>query len=237
MDALGSAIVTAVLAWSPCCRPISLPSFMGPLKPNGPLRLPAGSRIAMSSPRHVGTLSVVAETWSDACAADVPHDTWLADEDPSEATLDWWPASHGVLVSTRKAGQTITGHMARRTPLQGRQSAFFYDHYGYDRVRFCGQLDPTTCPHRIPLRNAAPFADPEVVTSRRRVICDRNASESWVGTAAALHAEASMHGALQAGYNGGLAPLCIGSHYAVRTAALKEIGGLARSLPKTIRRH
>jgi len=39
-----------------------------------------------------------------------------------------------------------------------------------------------------------------------------------------------MHGALQAGYNGGLAPLCIGSHYAVRTAALKEIGGLGPEL-------
>ena len=39
-----------------------------------------------------------------------------------------------------------------------------------------------------------------------------------------------MHGSLQAGYNGGLAPLCIGSHYAVRTAALKEIGGLGPEL-------
>ena len=39
-----------------------------------------------------------------------------------------------------------------------------------------------------------------------------------------------MHGSLQAGYNGGLAPLCIGSHYAVRTRALKEIGGLGPEL-------
>jgi hypothetical protein len=39
-----------------------------------------------------------------------------------------------------------------------------------------------------------------------------------------------MHGSLQAGYNGGLAPLCIGSHYAVRCAALKEIGGLGPEL-------
>ncbi|MGO8655733.1 glycosyltransferase family 2 protein, partial [Rhizobium ruizarguesonis] len=34
----------------------------------------------------------------------------------------------------------------------------------------------------------------------------------------------------QAGYNGGLAPLCIGSHYAVRTVALKQIGGLGPEL-------
>lgn len=41
---------------------------------------------------------------------------------------------------------------------------------------------------------------------------------------------ASMHGALQAGYNGGWAPICIGSHYAVRTAALREVGGLGPEL-------
>ena len=39
-----------------------------------------------------------------------------------------------------------------------------------------------------------------------------------------------MHGSLQAGYNGGLAPLCIGSHYAVRTVALRQIGGLGPEL-------
>ncbi len=40
--------------------------------------------------------------------------------------------------------------------------------------------------------------------------------------AAGLYAEASLHGSLQAGYNNGWAPLCIGSHYAVRTASLEE---------------
>lgn len=39
-----------------------------------------------------------------------------------------------------------------------------------------------------------------------------------------------MHGSLQAGYNGGWAPLCIGSHYAVRTSAVKDIGGLGPEL-------
>ncbi len=39
-----------------------------------------------------------------------------------------------------------------------------------------------------------------------------------------------MHGSLQAGYNSDLAPLCIGSHYAVRTTALKQIGGLGPEL-------
>jgi cellulose synthase/poly-beta-1,6-N-acetylglucosamine synthase-like glycosyltransferase len=45
-----------------------------------------------------------------------------------------------------------------------------------------------------------------------------------------LYAEATLHGPLQAGYTNGWAPLCIGSHYAVRTKALKEIGGLGPEL-------
>jgi cellulose synthase (UDP-forming) len=39
-----------------------------------------------------------------------------------------------------------------------------------------------------------------------------------------------LHGGLQVGYNDGLAPLCFGSHYAVRTKALQEIGGLGPEL-------
>lgn len=50
------------------------------------------------------------------------------------------------------------------------------------------------------------------------------------GQHAAGFAEASLHGALQVGYNNGWAPLCIGSHYAVRTRALKEVGGLGPEL-------
>ena len=80
------------------------------------------------------------------------------------------------------------------------------------------------------LRNMLrPFADPAVGYVSAPSICDRNAAESW-SARGRLYAEASMHGSLQAGYNGGLAPLCIGSHYAVRTAALRQIGGLGPEL-------
>jgi cellulose synthase (UDP-forming) len=74
-----------------------------------------------------------------------------------------------------------------------------------------------------------PFADPTVGYVSAPSICDKNAADSW-SARGRLHAEASMHGALQAGYNGGWAPICIGSHYAVRTAALKAIGGLGPEL-------
>ncbi len=39
-----------------------------------------------------------------------------------------------------------------------------------------------------------------------------------------------LHGVMHAGANDGWAPSCIGSHYAVRTAAVREIGGLGPDL-------
>jgi cellulose synthase/poly-beta-1,6-N-acetylglucosamine synthase-like glycosyltransferase len=60
-------------------------------------------------------------------------------------------------------------------------------------------------------------------------ICDSNGDSSWAARGR-LYAEAIMHGPLQAGYSSGFAPLCIGSHYTVRTKALKEIGGLGSEL-------
>ena len=74
-----------------------------------------------------------------------------------------------------------------------------------------------------------PFADPAVGYVSAPSICDANAGDSWTARAR-LNAEGSLHGALQAGYSAGWAPLCIGSHYAVRTAALREIGGLGPEL-------
>jgi cellulose synthase (UDP-forming) len=74
-----------------------------------------------------------------------------------------------------------------------------------------------------------PFADPQVGYVSAPSICDSNAKGSW-SARGRLYAEASMHGTLQAGYNRGWSPVCIGSHYAVRTTALKQIGGLGPEL-------
>ncbi len=45
-----------------------------------------------------------------------------------------------------------------------------------------------------------------------------------------MYREATFHGPFQLGYSDGYAPLCIGSHYAVRTAAIREIGGIGPEL-------
>src|SRR5581483_7235588 len=79
------------------------------------------------------------------------------------------------------------------------------------------------------LRMIEPFRDPAIGYGAAPSICDANADHSWAARAR-LYAEASLHGALQAGYSHRFAPLCIGSHYAVRTQALQEIGGLGPEL-------
>jgi cellulose synthase/poly-beta-1,6-N-acetylglucosamine synthase-like glycosyltransferase len=231
VSAFGSIIVTAVLAWVTLVPVYFITVFYRAAKPNGPLRLPAGSRVAMVVTKAPSEpFSVVSETLKAMLAQDVPHDTWLADEDPSEATLDWC-RRHGVFVSTRKGRADYhRTSWPRRTRCKEGNLAFFYDHYGYDRYDFVAQLDADHVPEPGYLfQMLRPFADPQVGYVSAPSSCDRNAAESW-SARGRLYAEASMHGSLQAGYNGGLAPLCIGSHYAVRTAALKDIGGLGPEL-------
>jgi cellulose synthase (UDP-forming) len=109
--------------------------------------------------------------------------------------------------------------------------AFFYDHYGYANYDFVVQLDADHVPTDGYLEEMLRgFSDPTVGYVSAPSICDKNAKESW-SARGRLYVEGPLHGPLQAGYTGGrLAPLCIGSHYAVRTVALKEIGGLGPEL-------
>ncbi|HWK65951.1 MAG TPA: glycosyltransferase family 2 protein [Rhizobiaceae bacterium] len=227
----GSILVTAILAWVTLLPAYFIVLFFRARRPDGPLNLPAGSRIAMVVTKAPSEpFEVVAETLRAMLAQDVPHDTWLADEDPSPATLAWC-REHGVLVSTRKGREDYHRKTwPRRTRCKEGNLAFFYDHYGYERYDFVVQLDADHVPEPGYLfQMLRPFADPAVGYVSAPSICDRNATESW-SARGRLYAEASMHGSLQAGYNSGLAPLCIGSHYAARTQALKEIGGLGPEL-------
>src|SRR4029078_4773119 len=101
---------------------------------------------------------------------------------------------------------------------------------GYENYDVVIQMDADHVPEPGYLEETLRrFRDPKVGYVAAHSICDRNVGESW-SARGRLNAEGALHGALQAGYNGGLAPLCIGSHYAVRTAALKSIGGLGPEL-------
>jgi cellulose synthase (UDP-forming) len=228
---VGSTLVTLVLAWVTIIPIYFIAVFYRARKPSGRLSLPVGSRIAMVVTKAPSEpFEIVARTLSAMLAQKVPHDTWLADEDPSPATLDWC-RKQGVHVSTRKGREDYHRQTwPRRTRCKEGNLAFFYDHYGYACYDFVIQLDADHVPEPDYLyQMLRPFADPAVGYVSAPSICDHNARESW-SARGRLYAEASMHGSLQAGLNGALAPLCIGSHYAVRTAAVKDIGGLGPEL-------
>lgn len=174
--------------------------------------------------------AVVRQTLEAMLAQDYPHDTWLADEDPSPETRTWC-AVHGVEISTRKGVEAYhRSEWPRRTRCKEGNLAYFYDHYGYERYDFVSQLDADHVPTPTYLREMLrPFADPSVGYVSAPSICSKNAGDSWAARTR-LDTEAAFHGILQAGYNGNMAPMCIGSHYAVRTVALKEVGGLGPEL-------
>jgi cellulose synthase/poly-beta-1,6-N-acetylglucosamine synthase-like glycosyltransferase len=158
------------------------------------------------------------------------YDVWLCDEDPDDTIVEWC-RTRGVRVSCRRGiadYHRVT--WPRRTKCKEGNLAFFYDKWGYQSYDVVAQLDCDHVPEPTYLAAMVrPFIDPAVGYVAAPSICDANADGSW-SARGRLHREAAWHGAIQLGHNGGLAPVCIGSHYAVRTRALQEIGGLGPEL-------
>lgn len=159
-----------------------------------------------------------------------PFDVWLADEAPTETTLAWCDA-HGVHVSTRSGEPRYHREQwPRRTRCKEGNLAYFYDHWGYDLYDVVVQFDADHVPERKYLDTVLRcFADPAVGYVAAPSICDANADRSW-SARGRLFREATLQGPVQAGHNDGMAPTCIGSHYAVRTKALREVGGVGPEL-------
>lgn len=160
----------------------------------------------------------------------IPYDVWLADEQPSADILRWC-ADNGVIVSTRNG---VEGYhrptWPRRTKCKEGNLAYFYDHWGYRSYDVVAQLDCDHVPSPTYLAEMVrPFSDPAVGYVSAPSVCDSNAAESW-SARGRLYAEAQFHGAFQLGHSAGWSPVCIGSHYAVRTAALRDIGGVGPEL-------
>ena len=199
-------------------------SASGP-KVIGPYRL---AMVVTKTPSE--PLSVLKVTLSAMLAQDLPHDTWLADEDPDEETIRWC-RENGIFISTRKdCPEYHQPVWPRRTRCKEGNLAYFYDHFGYQNYDIVSQLDADHVPEPTYLSEMVkPFSDPGVGYVSAPSICSRNAQNSWAARMR-LYAEAIFHGGLQAGYSSGWAPMCIGSHYAVRTRALQEIGGLGPEL-------
>jgi cellulose synthase/poly-beta-1,6-N-acetylglucosamine synthase-like glycosyltransferase len=200
-------------------------------RPNPALQIPADWRIAMVATKATSEPFELAVKMLKAMKAqDLQADVWLADEDPTPQ-MRAWCEENGVYLSTRK-GVAAYHKMTwpRRTRCKEGNLAYFYDHYGYERYDFVAQMDADHIPTPGYLRAMIqPFLNPEVGYVSAPSICDANAKESWVARGR-LYLEGTLHGTLQAGYHGGWLPMCIGSHYTVRTKALKEVGGLGPEL-------
>ncbi len=231
IDTLRYGIATTCMGWIFFLQTYFVIVFLGAKRSAAPDPQSGQYRVAMVVTKTPSEpFSLLKITLLAMLEQDYPHDTWLADEDPSSETMAWC-ADHGVKISTRKGVDAY--HQTtwpRRTRCKEGNLAYFYDHFGYENYDIVSQFDADHVPQPGYLREILrPFADPEVGYVSAPSICSANADQSWAARTR-LHAEAAFHGLLQSGYTGLLTPICIGSHYAVRTRALKDIGGLGPDL-------
>lgn len=192
---------------------------------------PGTARVAMITTKTPSEpFSIVKRTLQAMLAQTYPHDTWLADEDPQPETIAWCEA-HGVRISTRKDRPDYhRSEWPRRTRCKEGNLAFFYDHYGYENYDFVSQLDADHVPAPTYLYEMLRgFADPAIGYVSAPSVCANNERESWAARTR-LYTESAFHGVFQCGYAGLATPMCIGSHYTVRTAALRAVGGLGPEL-------
>ena len=207
--------------------------FLSRMKRSNPaLTIPKHWRVAMIVTRAPSEpFSLVQRMLLAMKAQASPHDTWLADEDATAEILHWCK-ENGVFVSCRKGvADYHRDTWPRRKRCKEGNLAYFYDTFGYKSYDLVVQMDADHVPQPGYLEAMLrPFHDPAVGYVSAPSICDSNAANSWVARGR-LYLESHIHGSLQAGYNsGGWTPMCIGSHYAVRTVALKESGGLGPEL-------
>jgi cellulose synthase (UDP-forming) len=226
------AFNSSILAWSLIIPGYYFYFICQMKKPNPELEIPSSWRVAMVTTKAPSEpFARVQQTLLAMKAQSPAHDTWLADEDPTAETLKWC-ADHGIRVSSRKG---VPGYhndtWPRRKKCKEGNLTYFYDTYGYENYDFVSQLDADHIPAPGYLKAMlAGFHDPTVGYVSAPSICDVNASNSWTARGR-LFLESHIHGTLQSGYNNkGWSPMCIGSHYAVRTAALRESGGLGPEL-------
>ncbi|MDZ4134477.1 MAG: glycosyltransferase, partial [Paracoccaceae bacterium] len=224
-------VVTVLISWIWLLQLYFIYFFMRAVRSCAPNPEPGQYRVAMIVTKTPSEpFAIVRRTLAAMLEQDYPHDTWLADEDPSPETTAWC-AEHGVLISSRKGRADYHQPVwPRRTRCKEGNLAYFYDHWGYRDYDIVSQLDADHVPQAGYLREMLrPFADPAIGYVSAPSICASNAGENWAARTR-LHTEGAFHGILQAGYSNGFAPMCIGSHYAVRTAALQQVGGLGPEL-------
>jgi cellulose synthase/poly-beta-1,6-N-acetylglucosamine synthase-like glycosyltransferase len=204
-------------------------------RPNPALAVPAGLRVTFATTFVPGSEGLaILERTVRAMVGQTghPHDVWVLDEGDSDEVKQLC-GGLGVNHFSRKG---IERYLARTWPFQARTKSGNYNAW-LDWMRRRGiqydvvlQMDTDHAPQPGYLTEMLrPFADPAVAYVAAPSITSGNWHESWV-VRARYEVEATLHGALQMGYNDGWAPLIIGSHAAFRVGALEEIGGFGRTL-------
>lgn len=224
-------INSLILAWSTIIPGYCLYFFSRMKKINPELEIPEDWKVAMVVTRTPSEpFSLVKKTLKGMLAQKYPHDTWLADENPDQKVIEWCKENN-VQISTRKDNPDYhRPSWPRKQRTKEGNLAYFYDHFGYKKYNFVVQMDADHVPEKGYLEEMIrPFIDKTVGYVSAPSVCDSNLKRSWSAKARA-HSEAILYSPLNAGYNEGWATLCSGSHYAIRTEALKQIGGLGPEL-------
>jgi cellulose synthase (UDP-forming) len=200
------------------------------VRPDLPLPLLRVAFIVTRAPSEPWALARETLTAMQAQDFPYPYDVWLCDEQPTEV-ISAWCESHGVHLSTRAGVRAYhRANWPRRTRCKEGNLAYFYDRHGYRSYDVVAQLDCDHVPAPGYLADVVrAFADPAIGYVAAPSVCDSNAAQSW-SARGRLYKEATFHGPFQLGHSDGFGPLCIGSHYAVRTSALREIGGIGPDL-------
>lgn len=222
---------TAFLMWT-YLLPAYFFFFVSRVKrPNEKLPIPENLRVAMIVTKAPSEpFELIKKTVEGMIAQKYSHDNWIADEDPTPELLSW-AKKNNIMISSRKGIEEYNRKTwPRRTRCKEGNLTYFYDKFGYDNYDFVVQLDADHIPQENYLEEMLrPFADKKVGYVTAPSICSSNSDKSWAARAR-LYSEGLLHGAQQAGHTNNFAPLCFGSHYAVRTTALKQIGGLGPEL-------
>jgi cellulose synthase (UDP-forming) len=210
--------------------------FVGRMRrPNGALEPPAGLRVAFATTFVPGAESIPVLERTITAMRDqhgFAHDVWVLDEGNLPEVRDLC-----VRVGARHFSRNgIARYQDSVWPFKAKTKAGNYNAW-LDWLQTSGidydvllQMDTDHVPQPgYMLQMLRPFADPAVAYVAAPSITSANKADSWV-VRARYEVEATLHGALQMGYNGSYAPLIIGSHAAFRVAPLRAIGGFQHTL-------
>lgn len=229
-------VITSLVIGYTLAMPAYFIYFLGRMRrPNPALALPNGLRVTFATTFVPGAEGIEVLERTIVAMRDqqgYPHDVWVLDEGDAPAVKALC-ARVGVHHFSRKG---IDRYQAPIWPFKAKTKAGNYNAW-LDWLQLQGihydillQMDTDHVPQPgYMMEMLRPFADAAVAYVAAPSITSGNRGDSWA-VAARYEVEATLHGALQMGYNSGYAPLIIGSHAAFRIAALRRIGGFQHTL-------